>query len=308
MSDKLIIATRGSALALWQANHVKTRLAAVAPGLTVELSIIKTSGDVIVDVPLANLGGKGLFVKEIEQALLARTADLAVHSMKDLPADLAPGLAIAAVSMREDPRDALCARTPTTLDALPHAARIGTSSLRRQCQLLAHRPDLRVAMLRGNVPTRLAKLDAGEFDVVVLAAAGLVRLGLGARITQLLPPDVSIPAVAQGVLALEARADDARTRDLARAAIHDEATARRIAAERAFLVRMGGSCQTPLAAHAVETDGRLRVVGMCGLPDGSRVLRAEANGPLAHAAELGEELGDALLAQGASEILAATRM
>jgi hydroxymethylbilane synthase len=306
MTDKLTIATRGSALALWQANHVKARLEAVQDGLTVELSVIKTSGDAIQDVPLANLGGKGLFVKEIEEALLARRADLAVHSMKDVPAELAPGLVIAAVSVREDPRDALCARASTTLDALPRGARIGTSSLRRQCQLLARRPDLHVAVLRGNVPTRLAKLDAGEFDAVVLAAAGLLRLGLGSRITELLPPEVSMPAVAQGVLAIETREHDARACDLARAAIHDEPTARRIAAERAFLARMGGSCQTPLAAHAVDSDGRLRVVGMCGAPDGSRVLRAEATGSVDCAAELGVKVAEELLAMGASEILAAT--
>jgi hydroxymethylbilane synthase len=303
----ITIATRGSALALWQAHHVKARLEAVAPGLTVELAIIKTSGDAIQDVPLAKVGGKGLFVKEIEQALLERTADVAVHSMKDVPAELAPGLEIAAISTREDPRDALCARAPVTLATLAHGARIGTSSMRRQCQLLARRPDLRIAMLRGNVPTRIAKLDAGEFDAVVLAAAGLVRLGLGARISEPLAVDVSIPAVAQGVLAIETRIADERSRALARAAIHDEPTAQRIAAERAFLARLGGSCQTPLAAHAVAADGQLHVFGMCGMPDGTRVLRAEVRGPVARAHQLGVELGDALLAQGAAEILAATK-
>jgi hydroxymethylbilane synthase len=307
MTDKLVIATRGSALALWQAHHVKARLEAVAPGLTVELAIIKTSGDAIQDVPLAKVGGKGLFVKEIEQALIERTADLAVHSMKDVPAELAPGLELAAISAREDPRDALCAREPVTLATLAHGARIGTSSMRRQCQLLARRPDLRIAMLRGNVPTRIAKLDAGEFDAVVLAAAGLVRLGLGARISEPLAVDVSIPAVAQGVLAIETRIADERSRALARAAIHDEPTAQRIAAERAFLARLGGSCQTPLAAHAVAADGQLHVFGMCGMPDGTRVLRSEVRGPVARAQQLGVELGDALLAQGAAEILAATK-
>jgi hydroxymethylbilane synthase len=305
--DKLIIATRGSALALWQANHVKARVEAVAPGLVVELSIIKTSGDAILDVPLAKIGGKALFVKEIEQALVARTADLAVHSMKDVPAELAPGLAIAAVSSREEPRDALCARQALTLDELPHGARVGTSSMRRQCQLLARRGDLRIAMLRGNVPTRIAKLDAGEFDAVVLAAAGLVRLGLAARITQLLPIEISIPAVAQGVLALETRDDDDWARDLARAAIHDEVTAQQIAAERAFLARMGGSCQTPLAAYAIESAVGLHVVGMCGMPDGTRLLRAEVEGPREQGHALGLALADMLLARGAAEILAATQ-
>src|SRR5580704_18146563 len=205
MADRLVIATRGSALALWQAEHVKARLAAVAPELAVEFNVIKTQGDKILDVSLAKVGGKGLFVKEIEQALLDHTGDVAVHSMKDVPAELAPGLVLAAVSSREVAWDALCARRPTTLDALPHGARIGTSSMRRQCQLLARRPDLRIALLRGNVPTRIKKLDDGEYDAVILAAAGLTRLGLADRITQLLPIDVSIPAVAQGVLGLEVR-------------------------------------------------------------------------------------------------------
>ena len=308
MTEKLTIATRGSALALWQAEHVKARLHAVAPEVAVDFNIIKTQGDKILDVSLAKVGGKGLFVKEIEQALIDRTADLAVHSMKDVPAELAPGLVLAAVSAREVPWDALCARAPTTLDELPRGAKVGTSSMRRQCQLLARRPDLKIALLRGNVPTRIKKLDDGEFDAVILAAAGLTRLGLGARITQLLPIDVSIPAVAQGVLGLETRGDDARTAALIRRAMHDDAEAARVAAERAFLARMGGSCQTPLAAHAVDAGaGALRIVGMCGMPDGTKILRADKTGPAARAAELGVELADALLAQGAAAILAATK-
>ena len=307
MTDRLVIATRGSALALWQAEHVKARLAAVAPGLVVEFNVIKTSGDKILDVPLAKVGGKGLFVKEIEQALIDREADLAVHSMKDVPAELAPGLVLAAVSTREVPWDALCARAPVTLDTLAHGAKVGTSSMRRQCQLLAHRPDLQIAMLRGNVPTRIRKLDDGEFDAIVLAAAGLTRLGLGDRITQLLPLEISVPAVAQGVLGLETRSDDARTADLIRRALHDPAEERRVVAERTFLARMGGSCQTPLAAHAIDHAGGLRVVGLCGMPDGSKILRAEVTGPASDAERLGNQLGDALLAQGADRILAATR-
>jgi hydroxymethylbilane synthase len=306
MSERITIATRGSALALWQANHVKARLEATAPGVVVELAIIKTTGDQILDVPLAKVGGKALFVKEIEQALVDDRADLAVHSMKDVPAELAPGLSIAAVSARETPWDALCARAPATLDSLPRGARVGTSSMRRQCQLLARRPDLQIALLRGNVPTRIKKLDAGDYDAVVLAAAGLVRLGMAERITQTLPLEHSIPAVAQGVLGIETRAGDSRAQALARAAIHDVVIESQVAAERAFLAKMGGSCQTPLAAHAVEHQGGLRVVGMCGMPDGTRVLRAEVTGPRARAAALGVELADLLLAQGASEILAAT--
>jgi hydroxymethylbilane synthase len=306
---RLVIATRGSQLALWQANHVKARLEAVSPGTAVELEVIKTSGDQIVDIPLAKVGGKGLFVKEIEQALVEKRADLAVHSMKDIPAELAPGLTLAAISTREVPWDALCARTPTTLDELPQGAVVGTSSMRRQAQLLARRPDLKVKMLRGNVPTRIKKLDDGEFDAVVLASAGLIRLGMGRRITQELGLEVSIPAVAQGVLAIEIREGDDAVRDVVRAAIHDEVTAQKVAAERSFLVKMGGSCQTPLAAHAVPLpNDQLRVYAMCGMPDGTRILKADVTGPLEQAATLGEDLADLLLAQGAGEILAATKI
>jgi hydroxymethylbilane synthase len=228
--------------------------------------------------------------------------------MKDMPAELAPGLAIAAVSARETPWDALCAREPVTLETLAQGAKIGTSSMRRQCQLLAKRPDLQIMMLRGNVPTRIGKLDAGDYDAVVLAAAGLTRLGMADRITQTLPLEISIPAVAQGVLAIEIREGDARVEALARAAIHDADTEIHVTAERAFLAKMGGSCQTPLAAHAVVEGAWLRVVGMCGMPDGSRVLRAEVTGGRSDAGALGIQLADQLLAQGAAEILAATKL
>ena len=308
MTERVVIATRGSELALWQAEHVKARLLAIAPQLGVELQIIKTQGDKILDVALSKIGGKALFVKEIEQALIDGTADIAVHSMKDVPAELAPGLALAAVSTRETPWDALCARAPVTVETLPRGAKIGTSSMRRQAQLLAVRPDLEIALLRGNVPTRLRKLDAGEYDAIILAAAGLTRLGLGARITQLLPLELSIPAVTQGVLGIETRAEDTRTADLVRRALHDPAEERRVAAERAFLLRMGGGCQTPLAAYAIDRpDGGLRVVGMCGMPDGTKILRAEVGGAREDAERLGTQLADELLAQGADAILAATR-
>ncbi len=307
MTRRIVIATRGSQLALWQAEHVKARLLATSPDLEISFQVIKTQGDKILDIPLARVGGKGLFVKEIEQALLDRTADVAVHSMKDVPAELAPGLALAAVSTREVPWDALCASAPVTIDTLAHGATIGTSSMRRQCQLLARRPDLRIALLRGNVPTRIRKLDDGEYDAIVLAAAGLTRLGLADRITQLLPVELSIPAVTQGVLGIETRTDDAMTADLVRAAIHDPAEARRVAAERAFLARMGGSCSTPLAAYATDAPGdQLHVVAMCGMPDGSNVLRADLTGPAADAAALGITLAEHLLARGADAILAAT--
>jgi hydroxymethylbilane synthase len=308
VSQRVVIATRGSQLALWQAEHTKARLEAVQPGIEVVFEVIKTQGDKILDVPLAKVGGKGLFVKEIEQALVDERADIAVHSMKDVPAELAPGLALAAVSTREVPWDALCARAPVTVETLPKGAKVGTSSMRRQCQLLAVRPDLQIAMLRGNVPTRIKKLDDGEFDAIILAAAGLTRLGMGDRITQLLPLELSIPACAQGVLGLETRAQDFLTAELIRRAMHDAAEERRVAAERSFLLRMGGSCQTPLAAHAIDrAEGGLRIVGMCGMPDGSKILRAEVGGDAADAEVLGQRLAEDLLAQGADAILAATK-
>jgi hydroxymethylbilane synthase len=303
---RLVIATRGSQLALWQAEHVKARLLAQTPQLEVELLVIKTSGDLILDVPLAKVGGKGLFVKEIEQALLDGAADLAVHSMKDVPPQLAPGLELCAVSTREVPWDALCARAPTSLRTLPHGARIGTSSMRRQCQLKARRPDLQIAMLRGNVPTRLRKLDDGDYDAIVLAAAGLTRLGLGARITELLSAEDSLPAVAQGVLGLEIRAGDADVRALVRAAMHDEREEPRVSAERAFLAAMGGSCETPLAAFAQWHGDSLVVDGLCGLPDGSTVLRAQVRGAPDAARQLGAALAAELRGKGADAVLAAT--
>lgn len=306
--ERLVIATRGSELALWQAHHVKAQLERVAPGITVELQIIKTSGDKILDVPLAKVGGKGLFVKEIEQALVEKTADLAVHSMKDVPAELAPGLVICAVSTREVPWDALCTRDGKQLADLPHGAVVGTSSMRRQAQLLAARPDLQIKLLRGNVPTRLRKLDEGEYEAIVLAAAGLHRLGLANRISQLLPIDISIPAVAQGVLAIEIRDGDEAVRDIVRTAMHDEPTYKKMQAERAFLARMGGSCQTPLAAHATSHGDKLRMVAMCGMPDGTRILKAEREASVLEATQLGNDLGDELLRPGANEILAATKL
>ncbi|MBP8810992.1 MAG: hydroxymethylbilane synthase [Kofleriaceae bacterium] len=306
MTDRLVIATRGSALALWQAEHVKARLEATRPGLAVELLTLSTAGDRILDVALAAIGGKALFVKEIEQALLDGRAHVAVHSMKDLPAELAPGLALAAVSSREDPRDAIVS-PHGALAALPAGAVLGTSSLRRQCQLLAHRPDLQIKLLRGNVPTRVGKLDAGDYDAIVLAAAGLTRLGLADRITEALPIEVCLPAVAQGVLAIETRADDADTMALVREALHDPTEADRIAAERSFLAAMGGSCQTPLAAHALLDGGALELRALCGTPDGTTVLRATARGPRTEAVALGERAAAELLAAGAGAIVAACR-
>jgi len=260
-------------------------------------------------VPLSQVGGKALFVKEIEQALLDGRAHIAVHSMKDVPAELAPGLMLAATSTREVPNDALCVAAANpwrTIDDLPQGARVGTSSLRRQCQLLARRPDLVVRMLRGNVPTRLRKLDEGEHDAIILAAAGLTRLGHADRITQLIPLDVSLPAVAQGVLGVETRGDDEETHARVAAVMHDVDEARRVAAERSFLARMGGSCQTPLAAHArYDDDNALVLDALCGMPDGTRILRAQERGAPADAEGLGLAAADALLAKGADAIVAA---
>ena len=305
MSKRTIhIATRGSALALWQANHVRDAVLAQMPDWQVELLVIKTKGDRILDQPLAKIGGKALFVKEIEQALLDDRAHIAVHSMKDVPTELAPGLRMAAVSTREDPSDALCTRDGTGLDALPKGARVGTSSLRRQCQLLARRPDLAISMLRGNVPTRLAKLDNGDFDAVVLASAGLKRLGHGDRISQALGPDICLPAVGQGVLGIETRDGDHDVIDAVRQALHDPDEERRVVAERAFLARLGGSCQTPLAAHATyDSSGQLVVDGLCGRPDGSEILRAQRTGSPEKAAELGRAVADELLGNGAQAII-----
>ncbi len=255
-------------------------------------------------MPLSQVGGKALFVKEIEQALLDRKADLAVHSMKDVPAELAPGLQLAAVSQGETPFDALCTRDGKGLDELPHGATVGTSSMRRQAQLLARRPDLQIRMLRGNVPTRLQRLDDGVFDAVVLAAAGLTRLGFASRISQLLPPDVCLPAVSQGVLGLETRTDAPEVTARIRDAIHDPREARRVTAERAFLARMGGSCQTPLAAHATFTGDALALDALCATPDGKTVLRERVSG-IPDDEALGVAAAEALLARGAGEIVAA---
>jgi len=303
--SRLTIATRGSALALWQAEHVKARLLASAPGLDIALLIVKTTGDVILDRPLAEVGGKGLFVKEIEQALLDGAADLAVHSMKDVPAELAPDLIMAAISAREDPRDALVSRDRRGLAELDRGARVGTSSLRRSCQLRAHRPDLEIVPLRGNVPTRLGKVTSGDLDAVVLAAAGLRRLGHERHISQLLDRSVCLPAAGQGALGIECRAGDDEVRELARAAVHHEADAACVAAERGFTGRFGGGCQTPLAAHAQPSGaGQLHLCGLIARPDGSEILRGERRGPASAASALGAALAEELLGRGGERILA----
>ncbi len=295
------IATRRSPLAKWQANHVSSLLRRNEPGLEVRLHEVVTKGDKILDVPLADVGGKGLFVKEIEDALLAGDAEVAVHSMKDLPAELAPGLIIAAVPEREDPRDALCSPRYRTLDALPKGAKVGTSSLRRSAQLKAIRPDLEMQVVRGNVETRLRKASEG-LDAVVLAYAGLRRLGLAQHATHVFSPEEMLPAVAQGALALEARAADAAT--LKRlAALEDPETRIRTEAERGFLARIEGGCQVPIAGHATVEGGKVRLRALVASLDGTRVIRAERSGPVADARRMGAAVAEELLSKGADAIL-----
>ena len=295
------IATRKSPLAKWQANHVADLLRALEPGLQVELHELMTRGDKILEVPLSQVGGKGLFVKEIEDALLNGDAQIAVHSMKDLPAIVAPGLVVAAIPTREDPRDALCSPRWKTLENLPRGARIGTSSLRRSAQLKAIRPDLQMEVVRGNVQTRLNKASEG-LDAVVLAYAGLRRLGLAEHATQVLSPEQMLPAVAQGALALEARADDAVT--LARLAkLDDPETRFRVEAERGFLARIEGGCQVPIAGHATVSGGQVHLRALVASLDGTRVIRGERRGPVAEARALGVALAEELIGHGADTIL-----
>lgn len=296
----LRIATRRSPLALWQAEHVRARLLERHPGLTVELLPLVTSGDRQEEGAL--LGGKGWFVKELEEAMLENRADLAVHSMKDVPAAQPPGLALAAFLAGEDPRDALVANAHASLAALPRGARVGTSSLRRQSQLRAQRPDLAVSDLRGNVGTRLARLDEQKFDAILLACAGLARLGLGARITEALDVGRFVPAIGQGIVGIECRADDARTRELV-GALNDAASATRLAAERAMNAKLGGSCTVPVAGHAVVAGNRVRLTGLIAAPDGARVVRDTIEGDSTNAAELGATLAERLLAAGGAPIL-----
>lgn len=298
----LVLGTRGSRLAVWQAEWVQARLREIAPDVTVTLQRIKTSGDKILDVPLAKIGGKGLFVKEIEDALLQGTIDLAVHSMKDVPTALPEGLDLVCVPEREDPHDALISRDATPLDRLPQGARVGTSSLRRQAQLLHRRPDLKIEMLRGNLDTRLRKLREGHFEAIVLAAAGLKRMGWDGQITERLAPEVSLPAIGQGALGLEGRRDDAFLRELVMALEHPPTRAA-VTAERALLDRLEGGCQVPIAAHATLAGDQLRLEGLVASVDGRRIVQDRAEGPVAEAREIGLRLGEQLLRQGGEAIL-----
>ena len=302
MKDVLRIATRKSALALWQAEHVAARLHAAHPGLGVELVPMTTRGDNILDRPLADIGGKGLFLKELEVALAQREADIAVHSFKDVPMHLDDGFAIGAVLERADPADAFVAVNFARLDDLPRGARVGTSSLRRQAQLRARRPDLHLADLRGNVNTRLAKLDKGDYDAIVLACAGLERLGLAGRIRSRLEPPHWLPAAAQGAIAVELRAGDARTLDLL-APLHDADTARCVAAERALTRRLEGSCQVPIAAFCIETEIGLHLSGLVGDAASGKLVRAEDDGQSEAPDALGERVARRLLELGAGAFL-----
>jgi len=307
LPDHLLrIATRRSKLALAQSHWVKARLEALNPGLTVELREYVTRGDQIQHVPLPQVGGKGLFTKEIEDALLAGEADIAVHSLKDLPSELPPGLMLACTPEREDPRDALVLPPGegAGLAALPVGALIGSSSLRRSAQILHARPDVRVESVRGNVDTRLRKLDEGQYDALVLAAAGLNRLGLAHRISTPLPPDLCTPAPGQGSLGLECRVDDPVTR-AALERLNDPVTRICVEAERALLAAVGGGCSTPLGALATVRDGTLTLAAVLAIPDGSRLVRRSRCGPPEHPAELGRRLAAELLEAGGGEILAA---
>ena len=300
--SSLVIGARGSRLAVWQAEWVQARLNELAPALTVTLQRIKTSGDRILDVPLAAIGGKGLFVKEIEEALLREEIDLAVHSMKDVPTILPDGLSILCVPAREDPRDVLVSRDSCSLDQLPKGSRIGTSSLRRQAQLLHCRPDLHIELLRGNLDTRLRKLHNGEYDAIVLAAAGLMRMGWSNKVTEYLPPEVSLPAIGQGALGLEGRRHDRFLQTLVEKLEH-RPTRTAVMAERALLKRLEGGCQVPIAAHATVKGDTLIMDGLIASVDGQRLIRDTIQGPASEAQSLGSQLAEKLLAQGGDRIL-----
>ncbi len=301
----LTIATRESPLALWQAEFVQGALRRAHPDLDVQLLGMTSRGDQLLHVPLAKVGGKGLFVKELETALLDGSADIAVHSMKDVPMDFPPGLSLGVICEREDPTDAFVSNHFNSLADLPPGSVVGTSSLRRECQLREKRPDLRVKFLRGNVNTRLRKLDEGEYDAIILASAGLIRLGMATRIKQAMPVTDSLPAAGQGAVGIEVRSDASEVLTLLEV-LHHEPTALRVQAERALNKRLQGGCQVPIACYAQYDESRenLWLRGLVGKPDGSLILRAEASAPARSAEQLGVSVADDLLAQGAADILA----
>ena len=303
-SREIRIATRKSALALWQAEYVKARLIEAHPGLLVTLVPMVSRGDKLLDSPLSKIGGKGLFVKELETALLENEADIAVHSMKDVPMDFPEGLGLFCICEREDPRDAFVSNTYASLDALPPGSIVGTSSLRRQAQLLTRRPDLEIRFLRGNVNTRLAKLDAGEYDAIILAAAGLIRLGFEHRITSAISVDDSLPAGGQGAVGIECRSADTEIHALL-APLHHQDTAIRVTAERALNKHLNGGCQVPIACYAVLEGEQIWLRGLVGDPNGGLLLCAEARAPRSKAEALGVQVAEDLLSQGADAILKA---
>lgn len=303
MSENLIrIATRKSPLALWQAEFVKAELKAAHPELTVELVPMSTKGDILLDTPLAKVGGKGLFVKELEVAMLENRADIAVHSMKDVPVDFPEGLGLTVICERDDPRDAFVSNNYTNIDALPQGAVVGTSSLRRQCQIRAARPDLIIKDLRGNVGTRLAKLDAGQYDAIILAAAGLKRLKLIERIASYIEAETSLPANGQGAVGIECRLDDDRVKALL-APLEHTPTRYRVTAERAMNTYLEGGCQVPIGAYAEISGNVLHLRGLVGRPDGSLIINSDASGPVTEAEQIGIRLAQDLLKQGAKDIL-----
>lgn len=300
----LRIATRKSPLAMWQAEHIKSRLQALHEGLEVELVTFTTQGDKILDTPLAKIGGKGLFVKELEVAMLEGRADIAVHSMKDVPMEFPEGLELGVICERENPQDAFISNKYSSLDELPQGAVVGTSSLRRQCQIQQLRPDLEIKSLRGNVQTRLGKLDAGEYDAIILAAAGLLRMEMQERITSYIPAEQSLPAGGQGALGIEWRVGDSAIHELIKP-LHNDHTAACVLAERALNRRLQGGCQVPIAAYAELENNQLQLRGLVGSVDGKTILRTEQNGSAADAEEVGIAAAEHLLEQGAGEILSA---
>ena len=304
LGKTLKIATRQSPLALWQANYVKDRLQQLYPDLTIELVPMVTKGDVILDSPLAKIGGKGLFVKELENALLNKEADIAVHSMKDVPMQFPEGLGLAVICQREDPRDAFVSHSYRTFAELPQGAVVGTSSLRRQCQLKALRPDLDIRSLRGNVGTRLIKLYNGDYDAIILASAGLIRLGLADRIASFIDVEQSLPAAGQGAVGIECRTDDAQVQALL-APLADAETTYCVLAERAMNNHLQGGCQVPIGGYAVLQQGQLYLRALVGDIDGSRIIRAEGKSAVENAEVLGVQIAEQLLAQGADKILQA---
>ncbi|RLK47113.1 hydroxymethylbilane synthase [Alkalispirillum mobile] len=302
--DTLRIATRRSPLAMWQAEHVAAELKRHHPGLAVELVPMSTRGDRILDQALSRIGGKGLFIKELEQGMEEGRADLAVHSMKDVPWRMPDGFVLPVILERHEPTDAFVSNHYRSIDDLPEGGHLGTASLRRQCQAKARRPDLKVSTLRGNVNTRLGKLDAGEFDAIILAASGLSRLGFDDRIARRLPPEESLPAVGQGALGIECLADDERVQQLVAPLDHGP-THTLLKAERAMNARLQGSCQVPIAGYACYEGDGIWLRGLVGSPDGADIVRGEIRGPLEQAAALGDRLGEELLERGAARILAA---